>query len=269
MSTEETKNPAPAEMSAEEKQIEQKMIKMIQKMPKNVQDRFKALKVLSDRRSQASDKHELESKQVSLKLEEEKRVPLYNKRKLIIDGETTDFAEDVAKFKENDAKVKEEVEKINTEKKEKGEEEEKKEEDTYKPPTLDHLKEVKGIPDFWYKALKNNQMFQETIKEKDDEALAFLKHVETKSSYEPVKTVTLTLHFRENPFFEDEIVTVIVTYDKDDDQSVQKIQGFPFKWKEGQDLSKKKIKKKQKNKKTGETRTIVKTVDSDSLFALL
>lgn len=35
------------------------------------------------------------------------------------------------------------------------------------------------------------------------------------------------------------------------------------------DLSKKKVKKKQKNKKTGDTRTIVKTVESDSLFNLL
>jgi 5'-AMP-activated protein kinase catalytic alpha subunit len=37
-------------------------------------------------------------------------------------------------------------------------------------------------------------------------------------------------------------------------------------WKDGKDLSKKKIKKKQKNKKTGETRTIIKTVPAESFF---
>ena len=35
---------------------------------------------------------------------------------------------------------------------------------------------------------------------------------------------------------------------------------------EGKDPTKKKIKKKQKHKKTGETRTVVKTVDSESFF---
>jgi hypothetical protein len=35
----------------EEKEIEQKMIKIISLMPKEVQNRFKVLKVLSDKRS--------------------------------------------------------------------------------------------------------------------------------------------------------------------------------------------------------------------------
>jgi nucleosome assembly protein 1-like 1 len=35
---------------------------------------------------------------------------------------------------------------------------------------------------------------------------------------------------------------------------------------EGKDPTKKKIKKKQKHKKTGETRTVVKTVDAESFF---
>jgi hypothetical protein len=158
MSAEDIKSPAPQTMSAEEKLIEQKMIKMIQKMPKNVQDRFKALKVLSDRRSQTSDKHEIDGKEISLKLENDKRIPLYNRRKLIVEGEITDFAADAVKFNENDAKLQEEVEKIKSEQKQAGEPE-KKEEDTYKPPNLDHLKGVNGIPDFWAKVLKNNQMF--------------------------------------------------------------------------------------------------------------
>ena len=38
---------------------------------------------------------------------------------------------------------------------------------------------------------------------------------------------------------------------------------------EGKDTTKKKIKKKQKHKKTGETRTVVKTVDADSFFNIL
>ena len=46
----------------EEKEIEQKLIKVIQSLPKEVQDRFKALKVLSDRRSKMNDAFEEENK---------------------------------------------------------------------------------------------------------------------------------------------------------------------------------------------------------------
>jgi len=42
--------------------------------------------------------------------------------------------------------------------------------------------------------------------------------------------------------------------------------GQVINWKEGKDVTKKKIKKKQKNKKTKETRTISKTVPDESFF---
>ena len=42
--------------------------------------------------------------------------------------------------------------------------------------------------------------------------------------------------------------------------------GTTIEWLEGKDPTKKKIKKKQKHKKTGETRTVVKTVDAESFF---
>ena len=54
---------------------------------------------------------------------------------------------------------------------------------------------------------------------------------------------------------------------KDDQQDqVVETQGTVIDWKDGKDLTKKKIKKKQKNKKTGETRTIIKTVPADSFY---
>ena len=42
-------------MDADEKEIEQKMIKTILAMPKEVQDRFKVLHMLSDKRSKLND----------------------------------------------------------------------------------------------------------------------------------------------------------------------------------------------------------------------
>ena len=55
-------------------------------------------------------------------------------------------------------------------------------------------------------------------------------------------------------------------FKKDEDDEVQETEGCLIEWKDGKDLTKKKIKKKQKNKKTGETRTIIKTIPADSFF---
>ena len=47
-----------------------------------------------------------------------------------------------------------------------------------------------------------------------------------------------------------------------------KTEATEIEWLEGKDTTKKKIKKKQKHKKSGETRTVMKTVDAESFFNL-
>lgn len=53
---------------------------------------------------------------------------------------------------------------------------------------------------------------------------------------------------------------------KGENDDPDKIEGTPITWKDGKDVTKKKVKKKQKHKKTNETRTIVKTVEAESFF---
>lgn len=76
----------------EEKEIEQKMIKIIAQMPANVQNRFKVLKVLSDKRSELADKFEEEIKILDAKIAALKK-PLYEERRKIVAGEITDFSQ--------------------------------------------------------------------------------------------------------------------------------------------------------------------------------
>jgi hypothetical protein len=64
----------------EEKEIEQKMIKIVSLMPKEVQNRFKVLKVLSDKRSALSDQFEEEIKALDAKIAAKKK-PLYEQRR--------------------------------------------------------------------------------------------------------------------------------------------------------------------------------------------
>lgn len=247
------------QVSDEEKEIEQKMIKIISLMPKEVQNRFKVLKVLSDKRSQLSDKFEEEIKALDAKIAAKKK-PLYEQRRQIIAGETTDFVQFKEKFDYTHKKLEEECKQIVT----KTEGDEKKEEEEQKPVEVDHLKGVQGIPDFWFKAIKNNQMIFELVKEKDEEILKFVKHVDTERTDEP-KTLKVNFYFNENEFFTNKDLSLKIYYRGDQDE-VEKIEGTQINWNEGKDPTKKKVKKKQKNKKTNETRTIVKTVDADSFF---
>lgn len=68
----------------------------------------------------------------------------------------------------------------------------------------------------------------------------------------------------DNEYFKPNILEVTLDYPEED--QVIEIKGTEITWMEGQDPTKKKIKKKQKHKKTGETRTVVKTVAAESFF---
>ncbi len=86
-----------AKVVDEEKEIEQKMVKIISTMPKEVQNRFKVLKVLSDKRSELADKFEEEIKILDAKIAALKK-PLYEERQKIISGEISEFAAYKEKF---------------------------------------------------------------------------------------------------------------------------------------------------------------------------
>ena len=108
----------------------------------------------------------------------------------------------------------------------------------------------------------------DNVNEKDDEILEKLVHVETSSSETDVtKNYVLTLRMffeKDNGFFKPEVLEVSVEYASQD--KVKEIKGTVIEWVEGKDPTKKKIKKKSKNKKTGETRQILKSVDCPSFF---
>ena len=106
----------------------------------------------------------------------------------------------------------------------------------------------------------------QTIRENDREVLPHLINVTSKETNAPVKTISIELTFSENEWFTNEKLSLKVIFKKDNDEEVEETEGCLIDWKDGKDLSKKKIKKKQKNKKTGETRQIVKSVPSESFF---
>lgn len=63
---------------------------MISQMPKEVRDRFKCLKVLSDQRSKLNDQFEEEVKALELRILDKKK-PIFEQRGHIISGEIQEF----------------------------------------------------------------------------------------------------------------------------------------------------------------------------------
>jgi nucleosome assembly protein 1-like 1 len=216
--------------------------------------------MLSDRRSKLNDEFNEACKKLEKKITE-KKAPFLEKRQKIIAGELEDYGDLIPRFEESHKELEQKVAAIVKP--------EITEEEPPKVPTdVNYLKGQKGIPDFWVRAIKSNRLIWDQVKEKDQPIFEFLKHVETvQGENEESKNMTLTLRMvfnSENDHFVPSTLSTTLEYESED--KIKQITGTDIEWLEGKDPTKKKIKKKQKHKKTGETRTVVKTVDSDSFF---
>jgi len=119
------------------------------------------------------------------------------------------------------------------------------------------------IQEYWYKVLTSCLRLKEDIHDCDLSLLKCLTMIE-QIPEEEGEDFTFKFHFAPNEYFENDVLTVkfIMT----DEEEVKKTEACAIIWKEGKDITKKTITKKQKNKKTGKTRTVTKTVDADSFF---
>ena len=218
--------------------------------------------MLSDKRSKLNDEFNEACKKLESKINEKKK-PFLDQRKAIIAGEQKEFGDLIGRFDETHKELEKKVAAIV---KPAGEAEDKEEEKV--PTDVSYLKGKAGVPDFWVRAIKANRLIWDQIKEKDQAIVEHLKHVETEASENPAtKNMCLTLRMvfgTDNDHFSPSELTVTLEYESED--QIKSIVGTNIEWLEGKDPTKKKIKKKQKHKKTGETRTVVKNVDADSFF---
>ena len=106
------------------------------------------------------------------------------------------------------------------------------------------------------------------INENDEKALKHLTRIEYKFSEDAATphNFTITMHFSANEFFTNETLTVV--FHMKESRDVTKTEGTTIAWKEGVNFTKKQVTKKQKNKKTGNVRTITKEETVPSFFNL-
>ena len=70
---------------------------------------------------------------------------------------------------------------------------------------------MKGIPDFWFKSIKNNQMISELVKEKDEEILKHVNNVEAERLENP-KALLVRFFFSTNEFFTNDSLSLKIFY---------------------------------------------------------
>ena len=225
-----TEYQAPVHLSADEKEIEQRMIKVISMMPEKVQGRFKVLKILSDKRSKLSDDFDREIKEIEQKIAAKKK-PLYELRQKIVEGTVNDLGEYKHKFAESFAKLETHHAENVAKKDDKTEPEEE-----VKVVDVENLKGKAGIPDFWWRSIKNNQMIYELVKEKDEPILQHIRHIETER-HDAVpgdaasrKHLLVKFHFNDNEYFTEKTLELKVTYKPDTEDEVERIEGTPISW---------------------------------------
>lgn len=117
--------------------------------------------------------------------------------------------------------------------------------------------------DYWLKTLKNSDIGFE-ITEKDEEILKHLERIEGHKSEDETK-LSLKFFFNDNEWFVNKEIIKEFLLEGDE---IKKSYGDAIQWKEGKNITVKIVKKKQKNKKTGEKKVSTKEVRQESFFHL-
>eukprot|EP01089_Gocevia_fonbrunei_P008893 TRINITY_DN2069_c0_g2_i1.p1 TRINITY_DN2069_c0_g2~~TRINITY_DN2069_c0_g2_i1.p1 ORF type:complete len:432 (-),score=165.13 TRINITY_DN2069_c0_g2_i1:144-1439(-) len=183
----------------------------IETLPKEVQSRIKALQDLNKEATEVDKKLEAEVRALEIKFHKE-YAPIFIKRKQIITGEVEPPVEEPQIQEITDA----------------GE------------PVAPATDPVKGIPEFWLIALKNNPLFEDAITESDEPALKFLHDITYDPMPEESGSFLLNFNFGENPYFTNTILTKTyhINSEAEGDVICDSIDATKIVWKEGQDLTK-------------------------------
>jgi len=256
-----------AQMEKELANMSGKSSGYIESLPQAIKNRVNALKNIQLESMNIEAKffeeaHELEMKYAKM------FEPLYEKRKKVVNAEY-EPTEEECKWKEPGLDEDEE------------EEEEEKEEEKDEEKGHDFDENTKGIPYFWYTAMGNCRELQEMIQEHDEPILKCIDDIRlifTKKNAEDADSkmgFVLEFHFIPNDYFTNEALTktYIMSVDPDEDDpwafdgpNIVGCTGCKIDWKSGKNVTEKTVKKKQNNKRKGQSRVVTKTVKNDSFF---
>lgn len=217
----------------------------IESLPTAVRRRVAGLKGVQKQHS----KLEAEFQEEVLELEKKyfaKFTPLYSKRSKIVNGEIEPTDEEVNA----------------------GENDKDKEDEPVETADGKESSDIKGIPEFWLSAMKNQASLAGMITDRDEAALKDL--IDVRMEYLEKPGFRLIFEFAENEFFTNKILTKTYFYQNESgyggDFIYDHAEGDKIDWKTDKDLTVRVESKKQRNKNTKQTRVVKKTVPTDSFF---
>jgi len=195
----------------------------LESLPKSVQKRVKALQKLETQYGDIEKQFDEEVRLLELKYHDLYR-PLLEKRAAFVSGKSEPTQDDLPKEEESKETTATEGATETTSKEE------------------DKADTTRGVPEFWLTALKNHDLFEDAFLEEDEEALKYLENI----VYEPLTSepgsFILKFHFRENPFFSNELLekTYHIENKPDSEEVVcESVDSTEIHWKEGRNLIKK------------------------------
>lgn len=189
--------------------------------------------------------------------------PIYNHRRDIINGVVEPTEEEIETGKQIEKELgayedeEEDAPKL---------EEIKEEEDEGEGETKEG---EKGIPNFWLTAFENLSFLSQTITDRDQEVLAFLKDVRLEYLSQP--GFRLVFEFNENPFFKNQKLLKTYYYQTElgysGDYIYDHAEGDVIEWTSAkQNVTVTIERRRQRNKQTQQTRTIEKATPVESFF---
>lgn len=203
----------------------------IESLPADVRKRVAGLKGVQKEHS----KLEAEFQEEVLQLEKKyfaKFTPLYQKRAKIVNGQEEPTEEEIKAGEAHDEED-EEVEKASEEEK-----------------AAEPTEPVKGIPEFWLSAMKNQVSLAEMITDRDEAALKYLTDI--RMEYLDKPGFRLIFEFTENDFFTNKTITKTYYYQEENgyegDFIYDHAEGDKIDWLPGKDLTVRVESKKQRNK---------------------
>ncbi|KAI9741984.1 MAG: hypothetical protein M1834_000373 [Cirrosporium novae-zelandiae] len=223
----------------------------IESLPPSVRRRVAGLKGVQKEHA----KLEADFQEEVLQLEKKyfgKFTPLYEKRAKIVNGseEPTEKEVEAGKQDEDEAE---------------GEEKNEQAAETSDDASAEA---IKGIPEFWLSAMKNQYSLADLITDRDQEALKSLTDI--RMEYLDRPGFRLIFEFAENEFFTNKNITKTYFYQEESgyggDFIYDHAEGDKIDWKSGKDLTVRVESKKQRNKNTKQIRVVKKTVPTESFF---
>eukprot|EP00922_Rhytidocystis_sp_ex-Travisia-forbesii_P063193 GHVS01094049.1.p1 GENE.GHVS01094049.1~~GHVS01094049.1.p1 ORF type:complete len:372 (+),score=78.60 GHVS01094049.1:347-1462(+) len=128
-----------------------------------------------------------------------------------------------------------------------------------------------ALPKFWLKCFQNSNTLGEMIETSDEPILAYLRDIASEWVDEAEQHLGFKLIFKfaENPYTDN--TTIVKQYNmtipEGDNQAVlNNTESTTIEWKQGQNPTKETVQRKQRNKRTKQTRTVTEDIDKESFF---